>query len=146
TMSSAIEAMGMSLPGSAANPAESNDKLADSYDAGEAVLNLLEKDIRPKDIMTKKAFENAITGVMALGGSTNAMLHLPAMAHAIGVDLGYDDFERIRAKVYHMVDLSPSGRYVMEDLFKVGGVQGVMKLLLEKGLLHGDCLTVTGKT
>lgn len=146
TMSSAIEAMGMSLPGSSSNPAESTDKEEDCNEAGQAVLNLLEKDIRPKDIMTKKAFENAITMVMALGGSTNAMLHLPAIAHSVGVDLNYDDFERIRKRVPHIADLRPSGRYVMEHLHEVGGVPAVMKLLLEEGLLHGDCLTVTGKT
>ncbi|HET7579681.1 MAG TPA: dihydroxy-acid dehydratase, partial [Bacillales bacterium] len=146
TMSSAIEAMGMSLPGSSSNPAESDEKVDDCNRAGQAVLNLLEKDIRPKDIMTKKAFENAITIVMALGGSTNAMLHLPAIAHSVGVDLDYEDFEKIRARVPHIADLRPSGRYVMEHLHEVGGVPAVMKMLLEEGLLHGDCLTVTGKT
>ncbi|HET7656649.1 MAG TPA: dihydroxy-acid dehydratase [Bacillales bacterium] len=146
TMSSAIEAMGMSLPGSSSNPAESDEKVDDCNRAGQAVLNLLEKDIRPKDIMTKKAFENAITMVMALGGSTNAILHLPAIAYSVGVDLDYEDFEKIRARVPHIADLRPSGRYVMEHLHEVGGVPAVMKLLLEEGLLHGDCLTVTGKT
>lgn len=146
TMSSAIEAMGMSLPGSSSNPAESPEKSEDCRQAGEAVMNLLKNNIRPKDIMTKKAFENAITVVMALGGSTNAMLHLTAIAHSVGVDLGLDDFEKIRAHVPHIADLKPSGRYVMENLHEVGGVPAVMKLLLEKGLLHGDCLTVTGKT
>src|SRR5699024_5903621 len=129
---------GMSLPGSSSNPAESPEKAEDCKHAGEAVLHLLEKDIRPKDIMTKKAFENAITIVMALGGSTNAMLHLPAMAHSVGVDLDYDDFERIRKRVPHIADLRPSGRYVMEHLHEVGGVPAVMKLLLEEDLLHGD--------
>ncbi|MDT8861858.1 dihydroxy-acid dehydratase [Alkalihalobacillus sp. MEB130] len=146
TMASAIEAMGMSLPGSSSNPAESAEKMQDCLDAGKAVMNLLDKGIYPKDIMTKKAFENAITVVMALGGSTNAVLHLLALAHTIDVDLDLDDFERIRQQVPHIADLKPSGRYVMEDLSKVGGVPAVMKLLLEKGLLHGDCLTVTGKT
>ncbi|HET7579452.1 MAG TPA: dihydroxy-acid dehydratase [Bacillales bacterium] len=146
TMASAIEAMGMSLPGSSSHPAESAEKAEDCYKAGQAVLDLLEKDIRPKDIMTKKAFENAITVVMALGGSTNAVLHLPAIAHSVGVDLDYEDFERIRQRVPHLADLRPSGRYVMQDLNNVGGVPGVMKMLLEEGLLHGDCLTVTGKT
>ncbi|MBU9710492.1 dihydroxy-acid dehydratase [Evansella tamaricis] len=146
TMASAIEAMGMSLPGSSSNPAETEEKLNDCIKAGEAVLNLLNKGITPKDIMTKKAFENAITVVMALGGSTNAVLHLLAMAHTVDVDLDLDDFERIRKKVPHIADLKPSGRYVMEDLSHVGGVPAVMKLLLDKGLLHGDCLTVTGKT
>ncbi len=146
TMASAIEAMGMSLPGSSSNPAETEEKLQDCIEAGHAVMNLLNKGITPKDIMTKKAFENAITVVMALGGSTNAVLHLLAMAHTVQVDLQLDDFERIRKKVPHIADLKPSGRFVMEDLSKVGGVPAVMKLLLDKGLLHGDCLTVTGKT
>lgn len=146
TMASAIEAMGMSLPGSASNPAESKEKGEDCFKAGQALLELLKKDIRPADILTKKAFENAITVIMALGGSTNAVLHLPAIAHAVGVDLDYSDFENIRQRVPHLADLKPSGRYVMQNLHEVGGVQAVMKLLLEKGLLHGDCLTVTGKT
>jgi dihydroxy-acid dehydratase len=146
TMASAIEALGMSLPRSSSNPAETEAKLDDCLDAGKAVMNLLDKGIFPKDIMTKKAFENAITVVMALGGSTNAVLHLLAMAHTVDVDLDLDDFERIRKQVPHIADLKPSGRYVMEDLSEIGGVPAVMKLLLEKGLLHGDCLTVTGKT
>jgi dihydroxy-acid dehydratase len=146
TMASAIEAMGMSLPGSSSNPAESEQKLLDCIKAGEAVYHLLEKGILPKDIMTKKAFENAITVVMALGGSTNAILHLLAIAHAVGVDLTLDDFDRIQKKVPHIADLKPSGKYVMQDLHNVGGVPAVMKLLLNAGLLHGDCLTVTGKT
>ncbi|WP_368502950.1 dihydroxy-acid dehydratase [Alkalihalophilus sp. As8PL] len=146
TMASAIEAMGMSLPGSSSNPAVTDEKMKDCLDAGEALMNLLTKGITPKDIMTKNAFENAITVIMALGGSTNAVLHLLALAHTIDVELDLDDFERIRQNVPHIADLKPSGRYVMEDLSKVGGVPAVMKLLLEKGLLHGDCLTVTGKT
>ncbi len=146
TMASAIEAMGMSLPSTASNPAESQDKKADCKDAGKAVYNLLEKGIYPKDIMTKKAFENAITVVMALGGSTNAVLHLLAIAHAADVDLTMDDFTRIQKRVPHIADLKPSGQYVMEDLYNVGGIPGVMKMLLEADLLHGDCLTVTGKT
>jgi dihydroxy-acid dehydratase len=146
TMSSAIEAMGMALPGNASNPAIGNSKNQECEEAGKAVIRLLEQDIRPKDIMTKNAFENAITVVMALGGSTNAFLHLMAMAHAVDVDLNYDDFERIRRKVPHLADLKPSGRYVMQDLSNVGGVPGVMKLLLREGLLHGDCMTVTGRT
>ncbi|WP_078549781.1 dihydroxy-acid dehydratase [Litchfieldia alkalitelluris] len=146
TMASAIEAMGMSLPGSSSNPAETEEKLEDCTKAGKAVMNLLNKGITPKDIMTKQAFENAITVVMALGGSTNAVLHLLALAHTVDVDLSLDDFERIRKNVPHIADLKPSGRYVMEDLSKIGGVPGVMKLLLEKGLLHGDCMTVTGHT
>lgn len=146
TMASAIEAMGMSLPSTASNPAESQDKKADCKDAGKAVYNLLEKGIYPKDIMTKKAFENAITVVMALGGSSNAVLHLLAIAHAADVDLTIDDFTRIQKRVPHIADLKPSGQYVMEDLYNVGGIPGVMKILLEADLLHGDCLTVTGKT
>ncbi|MED1603543.1 dihydroxy-acid dehydratase [Alkalihalophilus marmarensis] len=146
TMASAIEAMGMSLPGSSSNPAETPDKLKDCEEAGKAVMNLLDKGITPKDIMTKQAFENAITVVMALGGSTNAVLHLLAMAYSVDVDLDLDDFERIGERVPHIADLKPSGRYVMEHLSEIGGVPGVMKLLLEKGLLHGDCMTVTGKT
>ncbi|WP_404454718.1 dihydroxy-acid dehydratase [Oceanobacillus kapialis] len=146
TMASAVEAMGMSLPGSSSNPAESAEKHADCADAGQAVYHLLEKGIYPKDIMTKEAFENAITVVMALGGSTNAILHLLSIAHAIEVDLTIDDFNRIQEKTPHLADLRPSGKYVMQDLHRVGGVQAVMKLLYENGYLHGDCLTVTGKT
>lgn len=146
TMASAIEAMGMSLPGSSSNPATTQDKLDDVQAAGEAVLNLLEKGIYPKDIMTRKAFENAITVVMALGGSTNAILHLMAMAHAANVELTLDDFNDFQEKVPHLADLKPSGQYVFQDLYEVGGVSAVMKYLLEKGFLHGDCLTVTGKT
>lgn len=146
TMASAVEAMGMSLPGSSSNPAESSDKAADCVNAGQAVYHLLEKDIYPKDIMTREAFENAITVVMALGGSTNAILHLLSIAHAIDLDLTIDDFNRIQEKTPHLADLKPSGNYVMQDLHHVGGVQAVMKLLYEAGYLHGDCLTVTGKT
>ncbi len=146
TMASAIEAMGMSLPGSSSNPAIADLKGEDCFKAGQAVVELLRRDIYPKDIMTKKAFENAITVVMALGGSTNAILHLLAIAHAVDVDLDLDDFERVRARVPHLGDLKPSGRYVMEDLYEVGGVPAVMKLLLDQGLLHSDCLTVTGRT
>ena len=146
TMSSAIEAMGMALPGNASNSAISNAKSEECERAGEAVINLLKLDLRPKDIMTKEAFENAITVVMALGGSTNAFLHLLAMAHTVDVELTYDDFERIRNRVPHLADLKPSGQYVMQDLSDVGGVPAVMKLLLRAGLLHGDCITVTGKT
>jgi dihydroxy-acid dehydratase len=146
TMASAIEAMGMSLPSSSSNPAIASLKADDCKKAGQAVVDLLRNDIYPKDIMTKEAFENAITVVMALGGSTNAVLHLLAIAHSVDVDLDLDDFERIRARVPHLADLKPSGRYVMQDLSNVGGVPGVMKLLLAEGLLHGDCITVTGKT
>ncbi|SHN31240.1 dihydroxy-acid dehydratase [Gracilibacillus kekensis] len=146
TMATAVEALGMSLPGSSSNPAESPEKWEDCQKAGEAAYHLLEKGIYPKDILTKKAFENAITAVMALGGSTNAVLHLLAIANAAEVDLTVDDFNRIQAKVPHLADLKPSGKYVMEDLHKIGGVPAVMRLLLDNGFLHEDCLTVTGKT
>lgn len=146
TMSSAIEAMGMSLPGSSSMAAVAKEKEVSSRESGEAVIELIKKRIFPRDIMTKKAFENAITVVMALGGSTNAVLHLMAIARAMEVDLKLADFERIQRRVPHLADLRPSGRYVMIDLDKVGGVPGLMKQLLEVGLLHGDCMTVTGKT
>ncbi|GAA0447247.1 dihydroxy-acid dehydratase [Lentibacillus halophilus] len=146
TMASAVEAMGMSLPGSSSNPAESDAKAEDCAAAGEAVYNLLEQGIYPKDIMTKEAFENAMTVVMALGGSTNAILHLLGMAHAVGADVTIDDFNRMQQQVPHLADLKPSGQYVMQDLHYAGGVQAVMKLLYDAGYLHGDCLTVTGKT
>ncbi len=146
TMSSAIEALGMSLPYSSSYPANSEEKRNECHAAGAALLNLLEKDIKPLDILTKKAFENAIAVVMALGGSTNAVLHLIAMAKAADVPLTLDDFQRVSDRTPLLADLKPSGQYVMEDLWQVGGVPGVMKLLLENDLLHGDCLTVTGKT
>ncbi len=146
TMASAIEALGMSLPNSSAQNAISNDKQNDCIAAGEAVMNLLNKNILPKDIMTKKAFQNAITVLISLGGSTNAVLHLLAMAHAIGVKLNIDEFTRIGKKVPVLADLRPSGKYMMSELIEIGGIQPLMKMLLDKGLLHGDCLTVTGKT
>lgn len=146
TMASAIEAMGMSLPGSASHPATTEAKQKDVEAAGEAVLKLLEKGIYPKDILTRDAFENALTVVMALGGSTNSVLHLLAIAHAANVDLTIDDFNTFQAKVPHLADLKPSGQYVFQDLYNVGGVSAVMKYLLANGYLHGDCLTVTGKT
>lgn len=146
SMASAIEALGMSLPGSASYPAASSLKGDDCEEAGRAVLNLLAQGIYPRDIMTKEAFENAITIIMALGGSTNAFLHLMAIAHAVDVPLTLDDFDMVRKRVPHIADLKPSGQYVMEDLYRVGGVSAVMKLLLEAGLMHGSCLTVTGKT
>ncbi|CAD2076979.1 Dihydroxy-acid dehydratase [Jeotgalicoccus aerolatus] len=146
TMAAAIEAMGLSLPGSASNPAVTKEKEQDVYEAGKAVLNLLEKEIYPRDILTREAFENAITVVLALGGSTNAILHLLAIAHAAEVELSIEDFNEFQEKVPHLADLKPSGKYVFQDLFNVGGVQGVMKYLHEKGYIHGDCLTVTGKT
>lgn len=146
TMASAIEAMGMSLPGSSAQNAESDDKLADCRAAGAAVLNLLEQGIKPRDIMTRQAFENAITVVIALGGSTNAVLHLLAMAHTVDVALTLEDFTRIGQKVPVLADVRPSGHYMMSELVAIGGIQPLMKILLDAGLLHGDCLTVTGTT
>jgi dihydroxy-acid dehydratase len=146
TMASAIEALGMSLPNSSAQAAISDDKMRDCFDAGAAVLNLIELGIKPRDIMTKKAFENAITLLIALGGSTNACLHIPAMAHAAGVDITLEDFERIGKKVPLLADLKPSGKHAMADLVKIGGTVPLMKMLLDAGLLHGDCMTVTGRT
>ncbi|QQK79385.1 dihydroxy-acid dehydratase [Salicibibacter cibi] len=146
TMAAAVEAMGMSLPGSSSTPAIAGAKEEECERAGALVHEMLQKGIYPRDIMTKEAFENAITVVMALGGSTNAFLHLTAMANAADVELTLDDFEAIRERVPHLADLKPSGKYVMQDLNNVGGVPAVMKLLLEEGLLHGDALTVTGKT
>ncbi|MDD2659577.1 MAG: dihydroxy-acid dehydratase [Methylococcales bacterium] len=146
TMASAIEALGMSLPNSSAQAAISNDKKLDCERAGAAVLELLKNDIKPSDIMTKAAFENAITVVIALGGSTNAVLHLLAMANAANVDITLDDFTRIGKRVPMLADLKPSGRYQMAELIEIGGIQPLMKILLDEGLLHGGCLTVTGKT
>lgn len=146
TMASAIEALGMSLPNSSAQAAVSEDKRLDCERAGAAVLELLKKDIKPSDIMTKAAFENAITVVIALGGSTNAVLHLLAMANSAQIDLSLDDFTRIGKNVPMLADLKPSGHYQMSELIEIGGIQPLMKMLLDAGLLHGDCLTVTGKT
>ncbi len=146
TMASAIEALGMSLPNSSAQAAISDDKTKDCFEAGKAAMHLLKSNIRPSDIMTKKAFENAITIVIALGGSTNAVLHLLAMASAIGVRLKLDDFTRVGKRVPVLADLRPSGKAMMSDLIEIGGIQPLMKMLLDAGLLHGDCLTVTGKT
>ena len=146
TMASAIEALGMSLPYSSSIPAEDPDKLKECFDSGQALLNLLEKDIKPKDIMTREAFENALVIVMALGGSTNAVLHLIAMARAVDVPLTIDDFQTVSDRVPFLADLKPSGKFVQEDLHSVGGTPAVIKYLLEKGLMTGDCLTVTGKT
>ncbi len=146
TMASAIEAMGMSLPNSSAQAAVSSHKVQDCRDAGAAVLNLLKKGIRPLDIMTKKAFENAITIVIALGGSTNAVLHLLAIAHTAGVKLTLEDFTRIGKRVPVLADLKPSGKYLMSQLVEIGGIVPLMKDLLAAGILHGDCMTVTGKT
>lgn len=146
TMASAIEALGMSLPNSSAQAAVSEDKMRDCFDAGAAVLNMLQKGIKPRDIMTRKAFENAITVVIALGGSTNAVLHLLAMAHAADVELSIDDFTEIGKRVPLLADLKPSGKYSMAALVAIGGTVPLLRILLEAGLLHGDCLTVTGKT
>ncbi|HEY8493659.1 MAG TPA: dihydroxy-acid dehydratase [Myxococcota bacterium] len=146
TMASAIEALGMALPYSASIPATDPGKAEECRRAGAAVRRLLELDLKPRDIMTRKAFENAIAVVSALGGSTNAVLHLIAMARAAGVPLGIDDFQAVSDRVPLLADLKPSGRFVMEDLHRVGGTPAVMKLLLEKGALHGDCMTVTGRT
>ncbi|HIF89176.1 MAG TPA: dihydroxy-acid dehydratase [Candidatus Thioglobus sp.] len=146
TMASAIEALGMSLPNSSAQDAISADKDNDCIQAGKAVLNLLENDIKPRDIMTMKAFENAITVIITLGGSTNAVLHLIAMADAAGVDLNIDDFTRIGANVPVLADLKPSGKYMMSELVAIGGTLPLMKMLLDADMLHGDCITVTGKT
>lgn len=146
TMASAIEALGLSLPDSSAQLANSKDKLTDCERAGAAVVNLLEKGIRPLDIMTRKAFENAVVVVIALGGSTNAVLHLIAMAHAAGVKLALDDFTEIGKRTPVIADLKPSGKYNMSHFVRIGGLQPLLKMLLDGGLLHGDCLTVTGKT
>lgn len=146
TMASAIEALGMSLPNSSAQEAISDAKLNDCNRAGAAVVELVKNNIKPSDIMTKKAFENAIKIVITLGGSTNAVLHLLAMAHTIGVDLQLDDFDRIGRETPMLADLKPSGRFLMSDLIAIGGLQPLMKMLLNAGHLHGDCLTVTGKT
>jgi len=146
TMASAIEALGMSLPYSSSHPALSEEKKQECLDAGKAIRHLLENDIKPKDIMTPKAFENAITVVMILGGSTNAVLHLIAIAKSVGVTLTQDDFQAISDRVPMLADFKPSGKYLMQDLHQYGGVPAVMKYLLKKGFLHGDCLTVTGKT
>ena len=146
TMASAIEALGLSLANSSAQEAVSQNKIDDCRRAGDAVMYLLEKDIKPSDILTPDAFENAITVVIALGGSTNAVLHLLAIANEAGVDLTLDDFNRIGANVPVLADVRPSGRFLMSELIEIGGIQPLMKRLLDRGLLHGDCLTVTGKT
>jgi len=146
TMASAIEALGLSLGNSSAQEAVSQSKIDDCVQAGAAVVELIRQDIRPSDILSRNAFENAITVVIALGGSTNAVLHLLAMAREASVELSLDDFERIGARVPVLADVKPSGRYLMSELIEIGGIQPLMKRLLEQGLLHGDCLTVTGKT
>ncbi|MEN9950148.1 MAG: dihydroxy-acid dehydratase, partial [Bacteroidota bacterium] len=146
TMASAIEALGMSLPYSSSNPALSESKKEECRTAGKAIRLLLEKDIKPSDIMTKKAFENALTVIVALGGSTNAVLHMIAMAHSVGITLTQDDVQATSDKTPVIADFKPSGKYLMEDLHNIGGVPLVMKYLLKKGFIHGDCITVTGKT
>ncbi len=146
TMASAIEALGMSLPNSSAQDAISQEKTNDCLSAGEAIMRLLENDIKPSDIMTRSAFENAIKVTIALGGSTNAVLHLLAMAHSINVELELDDFTRIGKQVPMIADLKPSGQYLMSELIKIGGIQPLMKLMLDNGMLNGTCLTVTGST
>jgi dihydroxy-acid dehydratase len=145
-MSSAIEALGLSLPGSSTMAADSEEKRASAADSGAALVACVEKNLTARKILTRSAFENAIAVVMAVGGSTNAVLHLLAIAHSAGVPLELDDFERMRVRVPVLADLKPSGRYVATDLHRVGGIPQVMKMLLEKGLIHGECLTVTGKT
>jgi len=146
TMASAIEALGMSLPYSSSNPAMSEAKRQECREAGKAIRLLLERDIKPSDIMTREAFDNAITVVIALGGSTNAVLHLLAMAWSVDVPLTQDDIQAISNRVPVLADLKPSGKYLMEDVHKIGGVPAVMKYLLQQGMLHGHCMTVTGKT
>jgi len=146
TMASAIEALGMSLANSSAQEAVSSDKIADCHRAGEAVMHLIREDIKPLDIMTRDAFENAIAVVIALGGSTNAVLHLLAIAREAEVDLSLDDFTRIGAKTPVLADVKPSGKYLMSELIEIGGIQPLMKRMLDKGMLHGDCMTVSGKT
>ena len=146
TMAAAIEALGMSLPYSSSNPALSEEKKKECHAAGTAIRLLLEKDIKPRDIMTRKAFENAITTIMVLGGSTNAVLHLIAMARSVDVPLTQNDFQAISDRIPVLADFKPSGKYLMQDLHEHGGIPAVMKYLLEEELLHGDCLTVTGRT
>ncbi|MDE0767713.1 MAG: dihydroxy-acid dehydratase [Opitutaceae bacterium] len=146
SMASAIEVLGMSLPGSSAQLAISQEKRDDCENAGKAVCNLLQKDIKPSDILTRKSFENAITACIALGGSTNIVLHLLAMAHSANVDITIDDFARIGETIPLLSDVKPFGKYNMSHLIRIGGIQPMMKMLLDRGLLHGDCMTVTGKT
>jgi dihydroxy-acid dehydratase len=146
TMASAIEALGMSLPYSSSTPAEDPAKLEECFRSGAVIRDLLEHDIKPRDIMTREAFENAMVAVTALGGSTNAVLHLIAMARSVGVELGIDDFQKVSDRVPYLGELKPSGRFVMEDLHQGGGTPALLKLLLERGALNGDCLTVTGRT
>ncbi len=146
TMAAAIEALGMGLPYSSSNPAVSQEKKSDSINSGKAILRLLEKNILPRDIMTFEAFENAIRLITVLGGSTNAVIHLIAVAKSVGINISLDDFQRLSDTTPFLADLKPSGKFLMEDLHEKGGVAGVMKFMLEKGMLHGHCMTVTGKT
>jgi dihydroxy-acid dehydratase len=146
TMATAIEAMGMSLPDSGSIPAEHPSKIEECLRAGAAIRNLLERDLKPRDIMTRRAFENAMVTIMALGGSTNAVLHLIAMARSVEVDLTPADFQKVSRRIPYIADLKPSGRFVQEDLHSVGGTSGLMRYLLDKGMMDGDCMTVTGKT
>ncbi|HCO23034.1 MAG TPA: dihydroxy-acid dehydratase, partial [Gimesia maris] len=146
TMSSAIEALGMSLPYSSSIPAEHPDKLDECIRAGAAIRKLLELDLKPRDIMTREAFENAMVLIVALGGSTNAVLHMLAIARSVGLELTIDDFQSVSDRIPLLADFKPSGKYVMADLQEIGGTPAVMKYLLEKGLINGDCMTVTGKT
>ncbi|MFZ4779065.1 MAG: dihydroxy-acid dehydratase, partial [Terrimicrobiaceae bacterium] len=146
TMASAIEAMGMTMPYSSSTPATDPKKLEECIQAGRVIYSLLEKDIKPRDIITRKSLENAMVLTMALGGSTNAVLHLIAIARALGILLTIDDFQEVSDRIPFLADLKPSGKYVMEDLHNVGGVPSVLKYLLEKEMIHGDCLTVTGKS
>jgi dihydroxy-acid dehydratase len=146
TMATAIEALGMALPYNSSTPANHPDKQADTARVGEYMLHLLKEDIKPLDILTRESFENAIVTITVLGGSTNAVLHLLAIARTAGIDITIDDFQRISDRTPFLADLKPSGKYVMEDLYYVGGVPAVMKELLMRGLLHGECMTVTGKT
>lgn len=145
-MASAIEAMGLSLPNSASSPAESPEKLIECQNIGQTMENLLKKDLKPLDILSKRSFENAITLTMALGGSTNIVLHLLAVARTAGIDLSLDDFQRISDVTPFIADLKPSGKYLMEDVQYIGGIQSVLRYLYENGFIHGDCLTVTGKS
>jgi dihydroxy-acid dehydratase len=146
TMSSVSEALGMALPGNASPPAVDEERKTVAYQSGLALMNLMKRGIKPSDIMTMEAFENALTVVLAMGGSTNVALHLPAIAHELGIKLTFDDFTRVTCRTPHIADMTPGGRYVMEDLHKIGGVPVVMKTLLDAGLMHGDVMTVTGKT
>lgn len=146
TMSSVSEALGMALPGNASPPAVDEERKVIAYESGKALMRLMQRGILPSDIMTKEAFENALAVVLAMGGSTNVALHLPAIAHELGIQLTFDDFTRVTCRTPHIADMTPGGKYVMEDLHRVGGVPVVMKTLLDAGLLHGDCMTVTGKT